>query len=355
MRIPLAVPSIGPLEEQYVADAIATGWISGTGPYVAAFEAALQVRLDRSSVTAISSGTQALEITLQALGIGPGDEVIVPALTFAAPAAAVKTMGAAPVLADVTEATWTIDPSEVAELITSRTKAIIAVDVIGHPCAYKDLECLGLPIIEDAAEAHGSLYMGSLTGKFGLASIFSFHANKTITTGEGGCIATDDEDLSKKIRLIANHGMTACRPYYHEVAGRNGRMTNLSAAVGVAQMQRWDELVSRRRRVGLSYSNYLTAANYSARPQADWALITPWLATVLLADRDRTVMAMRNSGVDARAIWPALSDLALYRSGVRRPCPAASYISAHAAWLPTWSHMDDGSISDVVRTLELAS
>lgn len=351
MRVPLSRPDIGPLERRYVDDAITGGWISGSGGYVKRFEEAVQARLARSHAVAMSSGTQSLEILLQALGVGRDDEVVVPALTFAAPAAAVASSGALPVLADITEETWTIDPAAVASLITPKTKAIIAVDVMGHPCDYQALEALGIPIIEDAAEAHGSRYRGTLTGKFGVASAFSFHANKAITTGEGGCVVTDDTELAEKVRLISNHGMSASRPYHHDVVGRNGRMTNLSAAVGLGQMERWEDLITGRFRTGTLYESHLPSAGLTSRPVADWAFVTPWLYTVLLTGRDRAVTALRDAGIDARAVWPAISDLPIYKAGVRRPCPVASYISARAMWLPTWSAMGEEVICEVARHL----
>ena len=354
MRIPLSKPNIGDLEQRYVADAVAAGWISGTGSYVSAFESALQTRLGRRFAVAMSSGTQALEITLQALGIGRDDEVIVPALTFASPAAAVFTSGAQPILADITEDTWTINPAEVKRLITPRTKAIIAVDIIGHPCDFDALKEFELPVIEDAAEAHGSRYRGTLTGNFGVASVFSFHANKTVTTGEGGCVVTDDTELAEKIRLISNHGMTPSRPYQHSVVGRNGRMTNLAAAIGLAQMERWDELVTGRAKTGVMYENLLPDT-FRLPPRAAWASITPWLQTVLATDRDNMVAAVRESDIDVRAIWPAISDLKLYETGVRRRCLVATTVASQAMWLPTWSDMSNDLIVDVTRALESLS
>lgn len=354
MRIPLAMPCLGALEHSCVTDAIASGWISGSGPYVKSFEDALCGQLHREHVVAVASGTVALEIALQALGIGPGDEVIVPALTFAAPAAAVRSAGANVVLADVTRETWTVDPLEIARLVTGRTKAIIAVDILGHPCDFDALTDLGIPVIEDAAQAHGSRYKNRPTGGFGLISTFSFHANKCISTGEGGCIATDDGDLAARIRLIVNHGMTAERPYYHEVIGRNARMTNLTAAVGVAQVARWQELTEARRAVGDLYRRRLSSIGCQSRPEAGWASVVPWLQTVTLTGRDAVVAMMRDTGIDARAIWPALSDLPLYHPSARRPCPVATAVAATTAWLPTWAYMGERQVGEVVDALARA-
>jgi perosamine synthetase len=354
MRIPLAIPSIGELERRYVTEAVASGWISGSGPYIDAFESALCTRFARRHVVAVSNGTVALELSLLALGIGPGDEVIVPALTFAAPAAAVRTVGAQPVLADVTAETWTIDPTEIAFLITQRTKAIIAVDVMGHPCDFDSLQAFDIPVIEDAAEAHGASYKGRSVGTFGQISIFSFHANKSITTGEGGCIATDNYRIAQQVRIIANHGMRPERPYYHEHVGRNARITNLTAAVGVAQAARWEELIAARSVLAERYRSHLAEIGCFGRPEASWATVSLWLQTVVLERRDAVIDLVRAAGIDARPIWPALSDLPLYYSSVRRACPVSSSIAATTAWLPTWSHMTEDLIIEIVEALALA-
>lgn len=354
VRVPLASPDIGPLERRYVNDAISSGWVSGTGPYVDRLESALCARLGRNHVVAVSSGTMALELALRALGIGRGHEVIVPALTFAAPAAAVRMVGADPVLADISPETWTIDPLMVGDLITLRTAAIIAVDVMGHCCDYDALAEFGLPVIEDAAEAHGAEYRGQRAGSLGLISVLSFHPNKAITTGEGGCVATDSAEIAETVRVLANHGMTPERPYFHERVGHNARMTNLSAALGVAQVERWDELLGNRHRVGQAYLRRLADIDCPARPQASWATVSLWLQAVTVEHRDEVVRLIRGDGIDARAIRPALSDLPLYRASRRRPCPVASRIAARTAWLPTSARMDEALVVEVTRSLARA-
>ncbi|WP_046730283.1 DegT/DnrJ/EryC1/StrS family aminotransferase [Streptomyces humi] len=350
MRFPLSQPTLGRQEAENVSAAMASGWISGTGPFVDVFERALEHRTGRLSATALSSGTTALEILLSALGVGPGDEVVVPAFTFAAPAAAVLSVGATPVLCDVDAESWTIAPEAVPALLTPRTKAVIAVDLMGHPCDYGRLAELGLPIVEDAAQAHGARTADGTAGAFGTASVLSFHANKVITSGEGGAVLTDDPELADRVRLIAHHGMRAGDGYRHQVVGRNGRMTNLTAAVGAAQADRWDELVAGRLRAARLYDAHLTGRGFLPRPKASWASPSCWLYCVTSDERDATVARARRNGVDARAVWPALSDLPLYRRYAPRPCPVAIEISSTAMWLPTWSHMTP---EDVTKVAEL--
>jgi len=290
----------------------------------------------------VANGTLALELVLRSLGIGVGDEVIVPALTFAAPASSVLAVGATVVLVDVTAASWTLDPEHVAEAITARTRAIIAVDVMGHPADYDALNRFGLPVIEDAAEAHGAMYKGRPCGSFGLASIFSFHANKAITTGEGGCVATDSGELARSMRVVANHGMRPEQPYVHDVVGRNVRMTNLVAAVGLGQLDRWTELLAARGRICRLYDELLDSSMCAARPVADWASYGPWLHTITANQRSTVLSLVRKHGIDARAIWPTLSSQPLF--GLVKQCRVAEEVAASAMWLPTSSTMTDEDV-----------
>lgn len=351
MRFPLSQPTLGEQESANVEDAMSSGWISGIGPYVSAFERSLEQRTGRASAIAVSSGTTALELVLSALGVGRGDEVIVPALTFAAPAAAVLTVGAVPVLCDIDPRSWTIDPRAAQDLLTSRTKAVIAVDLMGHLCDYEGLAELGTPIVEDAAQAHGARTANGPAGSFGIASVFSFHVNKAITSGEGGAVLTDDPEVADRVRLIAHHGMTPSNPYRHTVAGRNSRMPNLSAAIGTAQAARWDELVAGRAEAARLYGAQLAGHGLSPRPKEPWASPSCWLYCVTSPERDAVVERARLNGVDARAIWPALSDLPLYRPYTPRPCVHASRISGTAMWLPTWSHMTHEDVAAVAESL----
>jgi len=351
MKISLSSVNLSALEMAYAKDAIDTGWISGTGAYITRFESALAQKLGRKHVIAVANGTLALELALLAKGIGPGDEVIVPALTFVAPAAAVRSVGAKPVFADITSESWTVDPNEVGRVISDKTKAVIAVDVLGHPCEFEALLQFGLPIIEDAAEAHGALYGGKPVGSFGEVSTFSFHANKTITTGEGGCVATDDNSLAKTMRLISNHGMTSDLPYWHPVVGHNFRMTNVTAAIGLGQVERWDEMVAARNQVARVYDELLGQSIVQRRPVASWATEACWLYTVTTADREAVLAFLRERGIDARAIWTALPDLPLYADSLRGDYRVAKRVATTAFWLPTWAHMPMNAISSVTDAL----
>ncbi len=349
--IPLSSADIGEAERKQVEAAIEGGWISGTGPQVGELERRLATRINRDHVIATANGTLAIELALRALGIGYDDEVIVPALTFAAPASSVLAVGATPVLADIAPEHWTMDADDVARKITRRTKVILAVDILGHPCDYDALSQFGIPIIEDAAEAHGAQYKGRPVGSFGIVSTFSFHANKAITTGEGGCAATDSAELADRMRVIANHGMRPERPYVHEVIGRNHRMTSLSAAVGLGQVDRWDELIAARNHIAAEYEVLLVGTGCVPRPVARWAEYSCWLHTITTGNREAILAYVRSRGVDARAIWPALSTQPLFGTG-GQACPVAESVSQQAMWLPTFSGMpaeDVGFVAETVR------
>ncbi len=250
--IPIYEPILGSTEEQYVCQAVQSGWISSNGKYIKEFETLFAAFCGTAHGISVSNGTTALHLILHALGIGPGDEVIVPALSFVASANAVHYTGAKPVFADVDPVTWTIDPASVEALITERTKAIMPVHLYGHPAPMAALRLLAeqhdLLIVEDAAEAHGAQVGTQRTGALGHAAAFSFFANKVITTGEGGMVTTDDAALAARCRMLRDHAMPPERRYWHDEVGFNYRMTNLQAAVGVAQMARIDEFLRRKPR-----------------------------------------------------------------------------------------------------------
>jgi perosamine synthetase len=352
-RIPLSAVTIGARERAYVNAALDAGWISGTGPFVREFERRLAERIGRAHVVAVATGTLALELALRALDIGVGDEVIIPALTFAAPASSVLAVGATPVLVDITPSSWTISPAGVAERLSARTRAIMAVDALGHPADYDALAGFGVPVIEDAAEAHGARYKGRPTGSLGHVSIFSFHANKAIATGEGGCVATDVAELAERMRIIANHGMRPELPYVHEVVGRNYRMTNLSAAVGLGQLDRWDELTSARNQVSRAYDRFLAGTTCESRPVAEWATYACWLHTVTAPNRSAALAYLHEWGVDARAIWPPLSVQPVF-GPVDRRFPVAEAIAGRAFWLPTYAEMTVDDVEFVAGALRAA-
>ena len=342
LRYALARPDVGARERALVAAALRAGSVSSLGPQVGAFEEQFAARLGVPHAVATSSGTAALHLALAALDVGPGDEVIVPDLTFVATANAVAYTGARVVLADVDPATWTLDPASAERALSRRTRAIIVVHLYGNP---GDLDALarlarrhGVALVEDAAEALGARWRGRPVGGVGALSTFSFYGNKIVTTGEGGMVATRSAALDRKLRHLRDHGMSPTRRYYHDRLAFNYRMTALQAALGLAQLERLDEFVARRARIAAWYRDEL-AGLAGVREPAPLAQAEPvlWLETVQVERwtrrrRDAAIAALRRDGIDSRPLFHPMSRLPMYR---RRPLPAADGLSARGISLPT--------------------
>ena len=348
-RLPLVEPSLGGNELKYVTECIKTNWISSQGAFVNRFESEFAAYHGISEAIAVSNGTTALHLALVAMGVGEGDEVIVPSLTFGATANAVIHAGATPVFADVLEGDWTIDPEDVRGKLTNRTKAILPVHLYGVPAQMDLLVDIadehGLIVLEDCAESLGARFKGALSGTFGLASAFSFFANKTITTGEGGMILTSDEALADRIRLLRDHGMRKERRYWHEEAGYNYRITNMQSAVGCAQMERLDDFLEHRKKLGAIYREGL-----GKLPGIRLQEIGPdrtssfWLFSVVLGEevaytRDELMQELLKEGIESRPVFYPLHVQPAYRKFEAGDCPVSDRISSRGISLPTSNHM----------------
>jgi perosamine synthetase len=261
--IPVNEPLLDGNERKYIVECIETGWISSEGPFIKRFEEQFAARVGRRHGIAVSNGSVALDAAVVALNLGVGDEVIMPSFTIVSCAAAVVRAGAVPVLVDSDPLTWNMDVTQVASRITPRTKAIMVVHIYGLPVDMAPLQALaaehGLMIIEDAAEAHGQTYRGQHCGSFGEISTFSFYPNKLVTTGEGGMIVTDSDELAERCRSLRNLCFGPPRRFVHEELGWNLRLTNMQAALGVAQLERIDAFMERKRAMGRRYTEALSA------------------------------------------------------------------------------------------------
>ncbi len=259
--IPVNQPLLDGKEKQYLNECIDTGWISSEGPFVQKFESEFAARVNRKHGIAVTNGSAALDAAIAALKIGPGDEVILPTFTIISCAAAIVRAGATPVLVDSDPLTWNMDVSAIADKITPKSKAIMVVHIYGLPVDVDPILKLahqhGLWVIEDAAEMHGQTYKGEPCGSFGDISTFSFYPNKHITTGEGGMLATNSDDLAARCRSLRNLCFQPQKRFVHEELGWNLRMTNLQAALGLAQLERLDEFAARKRRMGQHYTQLL--------------------------------------------------------------------------------------------------
>lgn len=361
--IPVYEPWLGEQEEVYVVDAVRSGWISSLGMYVTRFEQEFADFCGVAHGVSVCNGTAALHLALHALGIGPGDQVIVPALTFVASANAVAYTGAEPVFADVDPVTWCMDVADAARLITPRTRAIIPVHLYGHPADMDAVNELAaahdLLVIEDAAEAHGAAIRGRRVGGLGTIGAFSFYANKTVTTGEGGMLTTDDEELAARCRLLRDHAMPPQRRYWHDEIGFNYRMTNLQAAVGVAQLERIHEFIARKRRIAAWYRAELEDVPGITLPvEAPGCTNIFWMFSILVDEpfplnRDALILALREHGVDSRPFFHPMDVLPPYRS--ETPRPIALSLSQRGLNLPSSPRLSQEQvvyICNVIRRLQ---
>ncbi|MGC8880117.1 MAG: DegT/DnrJ/EryC1/StrS family aminotransferase [Anaerolineae bacterium] len=361
--IPVAAPVLGEKELEYVTDCVRSGWVSSLGEYVRRFEREFAAYCGVRYGVATHNGTVALHLVLAALGIGKGDEVIVPTLTFVATGNAVAYTGASPVFVDSDPFTWTIDPQAVARAITPHTRAIIAVHLYGHPADMDALRALadehGLILIEDAAEAHGARYKGCRTGSLGDVAVFSFYGNKIITTGEGGMVVSNDASLIERCYFLENQAKARENPYWHAEIGYNYRMTNLQAALGVAQLERIEEFIAVRLRNAHHYNQRLRdVPGITLPPCAEWATNVYWMYTILIEDRfgvsrDALMAYLREHGIETRPVFYPLHRLPMYNRG--QSLPVAEEIARKGINLPSGSALTSAEVDAVCDAIiELA-
>jgi perosamine synthetase len=321
--IPISKPFIGAREKELVLDALNSGWVSSIGKYIDEFEAGFARYCGTEYALAVSNGTTGLHLALATLGLQPGDEVIIPDLTFVATANAVAYTGATPILADVDADTLCIDPTSVKSLISARTKAIIPVHLYGHPAdmdALREIgDAHGVDIIEDAAEAHGAEYRGRRVGGLGKCGVFSFYGNKVITTGEGGMLTTNDREFYQRAKRLRDHAMSPERRYFHEERGFNYRITNLQAALGVAQLERIDDFLARRAEImGWYRAEIATTDSVRLNRVKNWAKSAFWMICLEVdwlheASRDAFMQALRARGIDTRPYFCTMSSMPMYK------------------------------------------
>jgi perosamine synthetase len=321
-RIPVAEPVLGGNEKKYVLDCLDSSWVSGVGRYLDAFEREFAGFCNVEHAVAVTNGTAGLHVALVALDIRAGDEVLVPDLTYIASANAVTYCGAKPVFVDVDPATWTMDLNDCRRKLTPATRAIMPVHLYGHPADMDPLNEFarehGLHVIEDAAEAHGALYKARPVGSLGTLAVFSFFGNKIVTTGEGGMVTTSDPVLARRIRLLKGQGMDPTRRYWFPIVGYNYRMTNIQAAIGLAQLERVDWFIERRREVAQWYREDLRGAPLEFPPEAEWARNVYWMFSVCVpegTDRDRVAEEMEGEGIETRPFFYPMHSLPPYQNG----------------------------------------
>jgi perosamine synthetase len=363
--IPWAKPKFFGQEEAFVVDALRSSWISG-GKYVERLEKEIAEHLGVRHSVAVSNGTTALELAFRAIGVGPGSEVIVPAFTFVAPVNMVISLGAKPVYADIDSDTWLIDEAQIESLITERTKAIVPVHLYGNVArmdAILDIaQRRGLIVVEDAAEAAFSRHKNKCAGAFGTVGTLSFHATKTVTTGEGGMVVTDDEAVAVKMRLLRDHGMNVGQRYWHDIVGYNFRLTNLQAALGCAQLLHLDRIIEARRRIHSAYQRTLQVLSGITLQRFDDA-VDPvlWAMAIRInsdsdvdtarGQRDELMGRMALDGIETR---PGFYSLNLLKPYGCPDLPIATRVSASVISLPTYIGLSDQDILRICSSLEKA-
>lgn len=347
--IPVNEPLLDGNEKKYLQECIDTGWISSEGPFVKEFEQKFAARVGRKHGIAVSNGTAALDAAVEALGIGPGDEVILPTFTIISCITQIVRSGATPVLVDCDPLTWNMDVSQVEAKITPRTRAIMAVHIYGLPVDMDPLLALaekyGLKVIEDAAEMHGQSYRGQPCGSFGDLSTFSFYPNKHITTGEGGMIVTDDDHLAETCRSLRNLCFQPHKRFVHERLGWNLRMTNLQAALGLAQLERLDEFVAKKRVMGARYTELLAGTSGLQLPlqATNYAENIYWVYGVVLDDdvpfdAEEAMRRLAQQGIGTRPFfWPMHEQPVLQRMGLfaGEAYPVAERLARRGFYVPS--------------------
>ena len=359
--IPVSQPFVDDKAKELVLDCLDTGWISSQGEYVNRFEREFASYVGAKFAISVTSGTAALHLALMALNIGPGDEVIVPDLTFAATANAVLLCGAKPILCCVNQATWTIDIDDCKTLISPNTKAIIPVHLYGNPVDMTALLSLArihnIEVIEDCAESLGASLHQKCTGTIGTIGCYSFFANKLLSTGEGGMLTTDNPELASKIRILRDHGMSPERRYWHDFAGLNYRMTNIQAAIGVAQLALLDEFTASRTKQENIYKEMLShVPAITFKKVIDGATPVNWLMSIRVTSVDEKQNAtalhkwLHDNYVDSRPFFFPLHQQPPYRDE-REALESTNFLSQSGLSLPTFIGLKDEQITHICKLI----
>jgi len=341
-RIPIYEPALTGNEKKYVNECLDSTWISSKGKFISIFESKFKEFVGTKYATTVANGTVALHLALLALGISGDDEVIVPTLTYIASVNAIAYTGAKPIFVDSLKGSWQMDPEDVIKKITSKTKAVLAVHLYGHPCEMARLVEIckeyDLFLIEDCAEAIGTKYENKHVGTFGDISIFSFFGNKTITTGEGGMVVTNDDTLFDRAVHFKGQGLAQHRQYWHDVIGYNYRMTNICAAIGVAQLENIEHFVKRKREIAELYKDELKGLRLEFHNEFGNVYHSYWMVSILVEEaklRDLLRRYLEDRGVETRPVFYPVHTMPMYSSSYQRH-PNAESIGWRGINLPSF-------------------
>lgn len=357
MKYPVYIPSLDGNERKYVDECIDTTWISSRGHFVTDFENAFASYIGMKYATGVCNGTVAIHLAMVALGINKGDEVIVPTFTYVASANPILMVGATPVFVDSLKDSWQMDPADIERKITNKTKAIVVVHLYGHPCDMDTIMAIAkahqLIVIEDCAEAIGSEYKGKKIGSWGDVACFSFFGNKTITCGEGGMVMTNDEGLYDKLVHFKTQGVSKTREYWHDVVGYNYRMTNIQSAIGLAQLERIDQKVAKKIKLGEWYQKYLAETPLVFHKPLPDVVHTFWMCSVLARDEEeRTALReyLKENGIETRPTFPTIHEMPMY--DVNEYFPVAKDLSVRGINLPSYPALEESDIMNICNTIK---
>lgn len=361
MKIPIYRPFIGENEKKYVNNCLDSSWISSKGEYVELFENEFANKIDVKYATTTSNGTTALHLALLSLGVGVNDEVIVPTFTYIASVNSIEYTGATPVFVDCDPITWQIDPNDVKKKINSKTKAIMVVHLYGHPCDMDSIIDIAnkneLFIIEDCAEAFGSKYKGKHVGGFGDISTYSFFGNKTITTGEGGMVVTNNETLYERVKHLKGHGLASHRQYWHDTLGYNYRLTNIACAIGLAQLERSDNILNIKREIANFYSNKFDNTFYEFHKEDKNVYHSYWMCSILISkekfkkgDRDKLRIYLESKGIETRPLFYPIHTMPMY-SSTYQIHKNSEDISRRGINIPSYPELNEKDLNYIVDSI----
>ena len=357
-KYPVYQPSLTGNEKKYVNECLDSTWISSKGKFIGEFEQAFADYVGVEHATTVSNGTVAIHLALLALGIGPGDEVIVPTLTYIASVNAIAYTGATPIFVDSLLDTWQMDPEDVKKKVTVRTKAVMAVHLYGHPCAMGSLKEIcqenDLFLIEDCAEAIGSLYKGKHVGSFGDIATFSFFGNKTITTGEGGMVVTNDHTLYERAVHFKGQGLARHRQYWHDVIGYNYRMTNICAAIGMAQFEQIDKFLSRKLEIANLYRKAFKGTSIQFHEEHSDVRNSYWMCSILVSEasqRDLLREHLAKSGIETRPLFYPVHTMPMYSTKFQKHAVAED-LGWRGINLPSYPGLSDDQVREITNAVK---
>jgi perosamine synthetase len=357
-KYPVYQPSLTGNEKKYVNECLDSTWISSKGKFIGEFESAFKSYVGARHAATVSNGTVAIHLALLALGIGPGAEVIVPTLTYIASVNAIAYTGATPVFCDSLKSTWQMDPDDVRRKITPRTRAILAVHLYGQPCEMDELVKIArehdLFLVEDCAEAFGSLYKGRHVGIFGDIGTFSFFGKKTLTTGEGGMVVTGDDTLYDRMVHFKGQGLAKYREYWHDVIGYNYRMTNICAAIGLAQLEQADSFLAKKRQIAAWYRLELEGSPVTLHDELGDVRHSFWMISILVreaADRDPLREVLRARGIETRPLFYPVHSMPMYSSAFQRH-PVAEDLGWRGINLPSYPELREESVKEICGVIK---